>query len=471
MNVEKALEIVQDILYQGRLSKVQEIVFRQSWEGKSYQEMATESGYEVGYITDVGSKLWQLLSKTFGKKVTKHNFQGVLKQQYIVKSAAPRTGSVVVEEWLLPGTVPNLPSTEEFTALQCQDWGEAIDVSVFYGRAAELATLNHWIVNDRCRLVALLGMGGIGKTALAVSIAEQVQGEFKYLIWRSLRNAPPVKEFLTELILFLSHQQEVNLPETIESQISCLMEYLRSSRCLLVLDNGESILRSGEYAGRYCAGYEGYGQLLRRVADERHQSCLILTSREKPIGLTAREGETLPVRSLQLTGLGQVEAQEILKAKGLVPVEEESRKLIEYYTGNPLALKIVATTIKSLFNGDVFRFSEQGTVIFSDVWELLDQQFNRLSPLEKEVMYWLATTEEQVTISELLEKIVPTVPDRELLKALESLQQRSLIERSSASFTQQSIILNYMSERGHLELIERNSKNYSQIFDGNRQGS
>jgi len=60
------------------------------------------------------------------------------------------------------------------------------------------------------------------------------------------------------------------------------MQYLRSSRCLLVLDS-ESILRSGELAGRYCSGYEGYGQLLRRVGDERHQSCLVLTSREKLI--------------------------------------------------------------------------------------------------------------------------------------------------------------------------------------------
>lgn len=74
-----------------------------------------------------------------------------------------------------------------------QDWGEAIDVSVFYGRAEELATLEQWLVDDRCRLVALLGMGGIGKTALSVKLAEQLQDKFEYVIWRSLRNAPPVQ--------------------------------------------------------------------------------------------------------------------------------------------------------------------------------------------------------------------------------------------------------------------------------------
>lgn len=449
MTVEKALEIVQSVLYQGRLTKVQEIVFRQSWDGKSYQEIATDSDYEVGYITDVGSKLWQLLSKTFGKKVTKHNLHGIMKQQYIVSSAAQPRGAFVEKYREAQGSVPNSSIAAGGSALQYQDWGEAIDVSVFYGRSTELATLNQWIVKDRCRLVTLLGMGGIGKTALAVSVAEQVQAEFKYLIWRSLRNAPPIKEFLTELILFFSHQQEVNLAENIDSQLARLMKYLRSSRCLLILDNAESILCSGQQAGRYRSGHEGYGHLLRRVADERHQSCLLLTSREKPIGLTSREGEALPVRSLYLTGLGQAEAQEILKAKGLVSAEDESRKLIEYYIGNPLVLKIIATKIQSLFDADVSKFLEQETVVFSDIWELLDQQFNRLSTLEKQVMYWLAANRESVTLTELLKSIVPKVSCRELLEALESLQQRSLLHKHAAGFTQHSVVTDYMSQRGN----------------------
>lgn len=451
MNVEEALEIVQTVVDRGSLSKVQEIVFRHCWEKQSYMEIAVNSGYEVGYIRDVGCKLWQSLSKAFGKKVTKNNFQGVLKHQY----GAMRTGDRTSKKWQqAQGCVSQIEMDEGATDNQYQDWGDAVDVSVFYGRYFELTSLKQWIIPDKCRLLLLLGMGGIGKTSLAVKIVEQVQDDFKYLIWRSLRSAPSLKELLVEMIVFFSHQQESDLPDNLDQLISRLMGYLRQHRCLLVLDNCESILRSGERAGRYRSGYEGYGELLRRIADERHQSCLILTSREKPVGITAKEGKTLPVRSLQLSGLPQTEAQKILQDKGIVDLENESKQLIDYYNGNPLALKVAVTTIQSLFGGDVFKFLEQGTVIFGDIWELLDQQFNRLSSLEKQVMYWLASHRRWATLSDLREDCFATISHRELLEALESLQQRSLIERHSASFTQQSVIMEYMSVRGIAKLMD-----------------
>lgn len=450
MNVEEALEIVQTVVDNGSLSKVQEIVFRHCWERQSYMEIAVASGYEVGYIRDVGCKLWQSLSKAFGKKVTKNNFQGILKHQCMALRASDRQD----KRWQqIQDNLSHLLANEANAGECQQDWGDAIDVSVFYGRTIELSALKQWILQDRCRLVTLLGIGGIGKTSLAVKLAEQVQDEFKFLIWRSLRNAPPLTELLQEIVQFLAGSAAIELPESLDAQLSCLMTYLRSSRCLLILDNCESILRSGERAGRYCAGYEGYGELLRRIADERHESCLILTSREKPLGIAAKESTTLPVRSLQVTGLPPVEAQKILKDKGIVDTEGEAKQLIDRYHGNPLALKIAATAIQSLFAGDVYRFLDQGTVIFGDLWELLDQQFNRLSPIEKQVMHWLANNRHWVTLSELRECCFTSISQRELLEALESLQQRSLIERHSVSFTQQSVVMEYMNVRGVANLI------------------
>lgn len=192
------------------------------------------------------------------------------------------------------------------------DWGEAPEIVSFYGRTAELAQLEQWIVGERCKVVCLLGMGGIGKTSLAVTLADQMSDRFDYLIWRSLYNAPPIEDILADLIRFLSDQQGTHLSEDLDSQLSQLMDYLRTRRCLVVLDNAESIL-SDEAArvGCYRSGYSGYGELIRRIGVERHQSCLLLTSREELAEITQLKGPK--VCSLKLPGLSQAEGQSIFQ--------------------------------------------------------------------------------------------------------------------------------------------------------------
>lgn len=361
MNEEEALVILKTLLKQECLTDIQELVFRQVWSGQTYLEIAQSSGYDANYVKNVGSKLWKLLSNALSEEVTKSNLRSVLRRRYI--------GS-----WLRE--TPNFVSAKETTANIHCDWGEAVDVTAFYGRTEELNTLKQWIVGDRCRLVALLGMGGIGKTALSVKLAEQIQDEFEYLIWRSLHNAPPLQEILVNLIQFLSNQQvtEATLPKDLDSRISRLIEYLRSSRCLLVLDNAETILRDGDRAGYYREGYSGYGELFKRVGEARHTSCLVLTSREKPKEFVLLEGETLPVRSLQLTGLKAAEGREVFRVKGsFTGSESECNILIEHYAGNPLA-KMVAAGIQELLDSNIsefLRFLEQGTLVFDDIYDLL----------------------------------------------------------------------------------------------------
>ncbi|MGC1394163.1 MAG: NB-ARC domain-containing protein, partial [Coleofasciculaceae cyanobacterium] len=88
-----------------------------------------------------------------------------------------------------------------------QNWGEAPESGIFYGRTNELTTLEKWLLNDKCRLVTLLGMGGIGKTALVIKFAESNQEQFEAIIWKSLRYIPTLEDFLGQLILAVSNQQ------------------------------------------------------------------------------------------------------------------------------------------------------------------------------------------------------------------------------------------------------------------------
>ncbi len=434
MTQEEALELVEQALDKGCLNNVQELVFRQSWEGLSYEEIAIASSYDLGYIKDVGSKLWQSLSLALGEKVTKHSVQKVLRR------AAKQRNQQLEQQ-----------SRCNLATISQQDWGEAIDVSIFYGRNHELALLEQWLIHDRCRLVAILGMGGMGKTALSVKLGEKVQHQFEFLFWRSLSSAPPFEELATELVQFLSNQQELQLPETLEGKTARLLHYLRSSRCLLILDNFESVLQGGSQTGQYLKDYEGYGHLLKSVGEVRHQSCVILTSREKPKEIGFLEGVTLPVRSLQLQGLTPIEGQPIFTDKGCFSSDRQDwHEIFEHYAGNPLALKMVASGVRELFDGDVeelLPYLRQGKLGFADINELLERQFDRLSEPEQQVMNWLAVNREPVSLPELETDVVSEVITKQLLGALRSLSQRSLVERAEKRWSLQPVVMEYATTR------------------------
>ncbi|WP_341524707.1 NB-ARC domain-containing protein [Nostoc sp. UHCC 0302] len=332
------------------------------------------------------------------------------------------------------------------------DWQEAPDVSVFYGRSEELSQLRHWILEERCRLVGLLGIGGIGKSTLAVKLGLQVQAEFEVVVWRSLQNAPPVEEQITSILQFLlwALRKEMVIPESFDSKLAKLMECLQTNRCLLILDNVETILSGGQ-VGQCRLGYEAYGQLFKRVGEVPHKSCVLFTSREKPREMVPLEGDRTGVKSLPLKGLNPTEGQQLFQQKGqFTGTEREWQVLIKHFGGNPLALKMVAAGTQELFNGKiapVLQYVEQGLVIFDDIRDLLERQFQRLSLIEEEVMYWLAINREPVTLAELAADIVTSASQRQLPRVIKSLLQRSLIEKSGEYFFLQPVLMEYTTQR------------------------
>lgn len=507
---KEGLEIINHLL-ENRLTKLQELVFRQAWKGQSYKQIAKVTNRDVGHIKNVGSALWQALSEALNERVTKQNFQsaldlywlkhqealgGNLGQQEPARAEAP--GARYQE---LKGALDNssrIQSASEFLSFPQQDWNEAIDVAVFVNRDAELAALTQWVQDDRYRLVLLRGMGGIGKTALAVKLAQRIvraEGEaslsvphrqtaesatdsmiqaksptpdyppltqstpespFQFVIWRSLREAPPIDQLLSDLLKVLSDQQATVSAEEGADRITQLLYYLSKTRCLLVLDNLESLLQVGEGVGQFRKGYEEYAELFRRIAQSVHQSCVILTSRETPKGISQLANETRSVRMMQLTGLQVSGGQAIFAEYGLFDgTESEWQTLVDHYAGNPLALKIIASRIQDGLDGNLGRFIREylrsGLTAFADIHDLLDRQFERLSHVERDVMYWLTVNREAVTATELCEDVVSTESKQKLLDSLTLLRQRSLIEKTTNGFTQQPVVMEYVTKR----LIER----------------
>lgn len=329
-------------------------------------------------------------------------------------------------------------------------WARVPDISDFCGRTEDLNNVKKWIVNDDCRLVSIRGMAGIGKTAFAVKLVREIQTQFDYVIWYSLRPSRPLDECLTELFEFLRSNSNSDFPDmpNISALISQLIRFLNSHRCLLIFDGLETTLRSGDYAGSYQDEYRSYSELIRRVGEEQCQSCLLVTSREQTAEIDFLERRDSFVRSHNLEGLGEA-ARGLLKAKNLTD-ENQWSTLIQTYRGSPLFLKVVATTIQEMFSGSVAAFLKQNTLVTGGIDTWLDQQFNRLSDLEKNILYLLAQQREPVLYDRLVE--ILQVSSKELLPALESLvMRRSLIEKSASSsnsadgFTLQPVIMEYVT--------------------------
>ncbi len=347
------------------------------------------------------------------------------------------------------------PAGAEPTAFPRVDLVEALDVSHFTGREVEVAELSQWILEGRCRLVSVLGMGGIGKSMLASYLGSRLAPQFEAVLWRSVRDAPPCEELVADCITFFSETPPAAFPSSLEQRITQLLARLQARRCLLVLDNLETLLVSGDREGSYLPGYEGYGRLIGRLAESAHQSCVLLTSRERPREIEALEGTRSPVRSLRLVGLDDQAAQELLSDKGLVGTPAAWQGLVASYAGNPLALKIVAQAISDLFGGDLDRFLQEGELVFNGVRPVLRQQVGRLTPLEHLLLTWLAVLREWTTLDTLSQVQHPRVLRTQLLEALEALGRRSLLERwQQASFGLQSVVMEYLTD----ELGERLSE-------------
>ncbi|MEG4037430.1 NB-ARC domain-containing protein [Microcoleus sp. S36b_A4] len=330
-----------------------------------------------------------------------------------------------------------------------EDWGQAPDVSVFYGRTEELTTLKQWIVSDNCRVVALLGLAGSGKTTLSVQLAKQVQNEFDFVIWRSLRSTPTPSDFLGSLIQLFSHQQKPDVPIDLNSKISRLVEYLRKHRCLVILDHFEAVLRPEELAGHYREGCEGYRDLIVRLCEVNHNSCLLLVSSEEPTELALLAGEK--VRSLK-PAISEEIAREIFQEKGLSPQDQELEILLSRYGGNLLALKIVATTINEFFEGNVLKLLEATALFIEEhISNLLAQQFDRMSSSEQDIAYWIAIAQSQISLATLREQMFANSSLSDLLKNLDSLGRRSLIDKISEGgetvFLLQPLIVQYVTDR------------------------
>ncbi|MBD2296941.1 NACHT domain-containing protein [Anabaena sphaerica FACHB-251] len=332
-------------------------------------------------------------------------------------------------------------------------WDGSPDISIFYGQENELQELKNLIIDQQCRLINLYGIGGSGKTYLSVKLAQEIQCNFKYVIWRSLRYAPTFKEVINELLQIFLPQVESNLIDNIGQGISQLIKYLNKYNCLLVLDAVENLLLPGELAGKYKPEHEAYKDLIQRLGEEPSKSCLILTSREKLKEIAVVETKTpySPIRSFKVKGLNKEAAKKILQDKGL-PESSDLQKIIDFYRGNPLALKLTATIIQELYGGHIGDFLKNSSAFIGDFQEILNQHFKFLSELEKEILYFIALEQKPVMLSIIQNSFGLNLFSKEdIALAIQSLILRSFLEKvfegEVVYFYLQPVVMKYITNK------------------------
>lgn len=342
------------------------------------------------------------------------------------------------------------------------DLGAMPEPTYFYGRDAELALLHRRVGQDRCRLAAILGISGQGKTTLGAAFVQNLiseeqpsTGGFAQVIWRSLSNAPRCEEILHMWLQQLQEGEVAPLSLTLNQLITQLFVLLEERRCLLVLDDIDAIMATptGEEVAcsqEYHPGYEVYGHLFQLFFQRRHHSCLLIMGRRRPKVLTQLDERKGAFCLLKLDGLQSADSMSLLAAHGIVGDPCLQQQLHWGYSGNPFLLHRAANLIEELFGGAIVSFLEEGLYFLGDIGEIVAKQLAQLPQLEIQILYRLAQADQPLQPQDLWASLASLPSKAHFYLALQLLQRAFYLEQQENHLSISTPIATYLLEHGML---------------------
>lgn len=344
-----------------------------------------------------------------------------------------------------------------------------------FGRAEELARLEQWICHEGCRLISLTGLGGQGKSALAAEVVRHLadlsedkrmaiqvtaakptptSANFDSVFWCSLAGVSSFAQLIAYwwrwcgVAAGLTELEWLEKDTPLEEQLAYLLLYLRQQRCLLVLDHVESVLQPEFFTGAYRPGWEPISELLRRVAESEHQSCLLLISRDELPEFTYLMRNTSAARTLSLQGLTMADSVAMLRNQGLSGDESLLAELAQQYAGLPAALTCVSAIYQRIPAAQLSTLLVRDIPLFDELHKLLSKQFARLSSIEQEMLLWLTIEQTAVSFEQVWQMFINAGAKGQILDAYQSLLRRSLlhVEQMGYCVRLPTLVLRYTTQ-------------------------
>lgn len=334
------------------------------------------------------------------------------------------------------------------------NWDAMPPITSFYGREEELSQLEALLLKPSCRLVSIYGMVGQGKSTLVANLVEKLASAeaqiaspsppFHYILWYSLIDQPTVSQLLHFFLQNLL-PPERNIPETMTEQCALLVKCLQDQRCLLVLDHVEQIMPTGKDSVKLAHEYDLYNELWRRVAQNAHQSTLILISRIEPHEIARLNRYSERVQTICLGGLCAQTSMTMLRQTNWQADEPEMKAWLNMYSGNPLALTLLKETIQDLPSDEIDFFLSDGPMLFEALADRLEQQITTLSSVEYDLLLWLTVINKPVTLKTLWYQLIDPHPKQTYLAAQRTLQRYGFLQHEVGQIRLNSLLRFYLS--------------------------
>jgi len=452
--VKKALSAFQN----RPLTQTQCSLIDQFLQGKTIEDAAKDSGYSQSTAKRVSADIGEAIALAMGElePINKSSWlpkiRDYLRQQ-------PEPDFAAGEGPIAHPSIPNQnfvgregAIAHPIQAQHQQSFAlpeKIAPVRNWVGRAHEIDTLKSQILDPETRAititaVCLVGLAGIGKTTLASQLIRQLQAEnapFTAAAWETLRSstgkAPRFDSIIDSLLLTLSNG-EISAATTqndYRQKTEILVRLLKEKPCLVVLDNVETVLQTGQAqkTGYFADDCFEYQWLFEQLVETEHQSKVIFTSRE-----SLAELSLLVVRELPLKGLEREDAVNLLESHqqclNLTTTSEELAQLAERYQGHPKAWEVVSALIRDepKFKGQVGKFlRDRQWLLINTLDRLIDEVFIRLSDLERTCLSRISVyqTSEYPLDTAGIAAQMPEVSEYELEESIiQGLRRRQLLD-------------------------------------------